>query len=198
MPDAVALRLMTKEEAREAMDTVVAELESGLSAMERASAVVAELDAREGYRALGYRSLAACLADELKVTRQRAYAVLAEMRGRALLTEAVGAPIPVTVRDAQAIARHPEVAPKVAAAVKAGVEPTKAYLEALAAQRQMGPIPKPSKVHRGQQTVIDRLRGVAEALDEIADQLDDSPLDPQFGRMVERVVAAGERILRRE
>ena len=201
--------MMTKAEARESMDAVVSELQAGLSAIERAAVIVSEIEEREGYRALGHRSLAACLAAELHVTRRRAYQVLDEMRGRALLTEAAGESVPVTVRQAREIIRQPEVIAQVKQSVAGGIAPTIAYERALAEQRQVdaeraeqGRLvavdPKlGGRKGSGYQTLAEQVRRWCEALEAVAEGMDDeSPLDLDFSRALVRLRSVTRAILR--
>jgi len=104
MAFAVAER-MTRTEAREAMDAVVDALEEGLTAFERAKGLFLSFEKKNGHKALGYRSMSACMATELDITQRRAQQILVEMRESALLTEAVGATVVLNAREAAAVAR---------------------------------------------------------------------------------------------
>lgn len=94
-------------------------IEEGMTAFNRALQLTATLEANDGWRLLGYRSLAACIAAEVGLTRQRAYQIIDEMKGQKLVarpkTGLVGGPAakhdrsaPVTRVDREHIEEYDE------------------------------------------------------------------------------------------
>lgn len=78
---------MSEGEAREALKQIRLQMENSLSSLDRALNLASAFDASEGWKALGYRSLAACLAFELQMTRSRAYDLIDRMRASILVPE---------------------------------------------------------------------------------------------------------------
>jgi DNA-binding transcriptional regulator YhcF (GntR family) len=111
---------VTKAEAREWMDSIVDDLETAMSRLEKASASVKRFDTSGAYKLLGYRSMAGCLAVELKVTRQRAYQIMEQVEQGQLLSEATGETVVVTAREARALKRNPAAREHVAELVEHG------------------------------------------------------------------------------
>jgi len=82
--------LMSADEAGRSLAEIRRALENAVSTFERAHVLCQAFDQAEGWRALGYRSLAACLAFELQMTRSRAYDLITKMKASVLIEEKTG------------------------------------------------------------------------------------------------------------
>lgn len=120
------MRLMDRNEARSSMDEVVRHVGSGLSSFEAALQLVEKIEFREGYKALGYRSMALCLEAELKVSRQRANQLMNRMQQTRLLSAAVGEDIVLTDTNARMFRQHPEYVDEVLDLMEHGHTPAEA------------------------------------------------------------------------
>lgn len=85
MAGADVVVMMTEAQAHAALAEIEAMLEAGYSSFERAMRLAATFDKDEGYKVLGYRSLAACIAGELGLSRQRGYQLIDQMKGQKLV-----------------------------------------------------------------------------------------------------------------
>lgn len=181
---------MTRDEAEAAMADVQGHLDVGLTAFERATAIVKSVEARQGYAALGYATMADCLADRLDVTRRRGYQILHEMTGTYLMAEIA----PVTRREARVIGAHPEIVERVKERVSAGDEPSETVRRLIAEQRQA--IPKPvskSRPVRGLDGLLRTMASLSETLEGLANERtaeDGTP--PELERAIARLVRALE------
>lgn len=145
----IATVLMTKAEARRAIDTVVRNAEE-------IAALILALHDREGWKALGYDSFHACMEQELGITRIRAYQLLEGARVNAILmlpdesTPALEEPLKEShARALSPLKGKPEVLRDAAATVRARVSKPRAsdFQEEVA--KRIG-VPKPSSGNRKQ------------------------------------------------
>lgn len=104
-----AVEVMTKADARALMDGIIDSMEAAATNYEKARELFEQFAATDGWRLLGYRSLAGCLAAELRVSRQRIHQIMDEIKASALLSEVVGEPVRATSREAKAIKSEPSL-----------------------------------------------------------------------------------------
>jgi hypothetical protein len=121
-----AIVAMTQAEARKAMDGIKSDLDAAMTRLEAASTSVKLFDSSEGWRLLGYHSMAGCLAAELKVTRQRAYQIMTQVEQSALLSEATGEQVVLTSRQAKALKADPQVVGSLQTMLLAAIPPARA------------------------------------------------------------------------
>lgn len=88
--DSTAIVLMGENEAREAIKAMRLAMENSLSSFDHAMRIAERFKEQEGWKALGYRSLGACLSFELQVSRSRAYQLIDQLKASALLAEETG------------------------------------------------------------------------------------------------------------
>ena len=132
-------------EAERVLGQIVSSLEAGIDAMDRAREFTAEFERGEMWRPLGFQSMAACMADRLRISRQHAYRVMAKVQVSGMLSAASGATVRVSQSEAAAVQRAPESVEVIARRIKAG-EPTRAVVRQVTAAY---PKPVGKKRHRG-------------------------------------------------
>lgn len=99
-----AVVLLNEAEARSAIAAIREAMESSIDSFDRAMALARGFEQGEGYRALGYRSMGACLANELALSRSRAYQLIDQMKASILISEETGEPpAKVPVRRAREV-----------------------------------------------------------------------------------------------
>lgn len=77
--------LMTETEARSRTEMIRRSFDEGVASLQQALSLTEAFDEAEGWRVLGYRSLAGFLAGELGLSRSRGYQLIDEMKGRKMI-----------------------------------------------------------------------------------------------------------------
>ncbi len=98
---------ITESDARAAMDEIIDTAQRWMTTYEQAMVLAQAFEAQEHFKALGYRSMAACWAAEMGQTRQRWYQLREQFQASAMLEEATGEHVEVSHRRARSL-RQPE------------------------------------------------------------------------------------------
>jgi hypothetical protein len=116
---AITTVLMTAAEARASTDRLK-------HAIEDTALLVADLHDREAWRALGFKSWAAYVDAEFPFKRRESYELIDQGRAMRLLSQELGRPVEVTIRQARLLKAAPRSVQHVAQLVAGGTEPAAA------------------------------------------------------------------------